>query len=169
MRPDRQAVCAEWLESAWVLAGDSMLSYVSALPEEALEFLDTCDWFFCNEEELKALGGDPRQPGKFRETSGLEGLVVKAGPRGASAWIEDSMVHVDAVAGSPVVDVTGAGDALAGGFLARWMDTGGDPDGLRDALRHGTACSALAISDIGLRGLARATRADLDQLLAGIS
>lgn len=169
MRPDRQAEAAEALASAVLLAGDSMRSYVAALPAAAHRLLKCCDWFFCNEEELAALGGDPRLPGDFRGRMGLRGLMVKAGPRGASAWTANGQVHVDPAGGLQVVDVTGAGDALAGGFLARWLETGGSATGLVDALRHGSACAALAISDVGLRGLARATRADVDRLVRAFS
>jgi sugar/nucleoside kinase (ribokinase family) len=61
----------------------------------------------------------------------------------------------------PVVDVTGAGDALAGGMLAAWLEAGGGPDALRVSLAHGIACASLAISAVGLRGLIGATPADL--------
>ena len=169
MRPDRQAEAAEALFDAFVLAGDSMRSYVASKPKEAETLLGACDWFFSNEEELRALGGDPAAPDKFRQRWSLEGLVVKAGPRGATAWTDEGPIRMPAVAGRTVVDVTGAGDALAGGFLARWMQVGGTSDGLRDALAHGTACAALAISDIGLRGIAAASRTDLDALVRNLA
>ena len=56
------------------------------------------------------------------------------------------MVRVPAVADRPVVDTTGAGDALAGGMLARWLSTGGEPSGLQDALVWGVACASITIS-----------------------
>lgn len=166
MRPDRQAEAAEALSGARLLAGDSMRSYVASLPEAAHRLLDACSWFFSNEEELRALGGDPASPQDFRRARNLDGLIVKAGPRGATAWTEGGSIPMPAARARPVVDVTGAGDALAGGFLARWLRTGGTPEGLRDALAHGTACAALAISDIGLRGIAAATAAHVEELVA---
>ena len=165
MRPDRQAEAAEALSGARLLAGDSMRSYVSSLPAAARRLLAACDWFFSNEEELRALDGDPAAPQDFRERWNLDGLVVKAGPRGSAAWTERGPAVMPAAHGRPVVDVTGAGDALAGGFLARWLKTGGTADGLPDALAHGTACASLAISDIGLRGIAAATPADVADLV----
>ena len=168
MRPDRQAEAAEALSGALLLAGDSMRSYVSALPNAVRRLLGPCDWFFSNEEELRALGGDPAAPQDFRERWNLDGLVVKAGPRGSAAWTVRGQEAMPAAQGRPVVDVTGAGDALAGGFLARWLKTGGAADGLADALAHGTACAALAISDIGLQGIAAATPADVEELVASL-
>jgi sugar/nucleoside kinase (ribokinase family) len=62
-----------------------------------------------------------------------------------------------------VVDTTGAGDALAGGMLARWLSTGGQPGGLQDALVWGVACASITIAAIGVKGIAKATRKQLDE------
>jgi sugar/nucleoside kinase (ribokinase family) len=53
-----------------------------------------------------------------------------------------------------VVDTTGAGDALAGGMLARWHRLDGDPAALAEAVEHGVRRASLAISDVGTRALA---------------
>ena len=165
MRPDRQADAARALSGASLLAGDSMRSYVSARPAEASDLLQRCHWFFANEEELMALGGDPSDPQPFIAQWRLEGLVIKRGPAGSTAWTAAGPTHVPALA-SQVVDVTGAGDSLAGGMLARWRLTGRRADGLADALRYGAGCAALAISDIGVRALVRATAGDLARAVA---
>jgi sugar/nucleoside kinase (ribokinase family) len=68
---------------------------------------------------------------------------------------EDEDIAVPALTSHPVIDTTGAGDALAAGFLARRLTA---PDaGLRDALEHGVACASITIEDVGLRALRRAT------------
>lgn len=164
MRPDKQARAADGLrDRATLLAGDSMRSYVSSRPREVEQLLGACGWFFANEEELLALGGLPGRPQEFLTRWGLDGLVVKAGSAGCTIWTTAGSVHQGALVGWPVVDVTGAGDALAGGMLARWLEMGGRPDDLGDALIHGVACASIAISEVGLRALARATRADLEE------
>ncbi|TME18173.1 MAG: hypothetical protein E6I70_08705 [Chloroflexi bacterium] len=163
MRPDRQALAAARLEEAALLAGDSMRSYLRGRPPAASQLLEACDWFFANEEELAALGGDVRRAADFRSASELSGLVVKAGARGCTAWTPAGALHVPALTERPVLDVTGAGDALAGGFLARWLETGGQPEGLADALVYGVACASIAISDIGVRGLGQATADQLEE------
>jgi len=158
MRPDRQVVAAEALrDSAGLLAADSMRSYLSSQRERAEQVLGAVGWFFANREELIALGGDPEEPDRFRLRWGLSGLVVKAGDRGCSVWTDSGLVRFSALTSHPVVDVTGAGDALAGGMLAAWLEAGGGPEGLPTALAHGIACASLAISAVGLRGLERAT------------
>ena len=136
-----------------------MLSYATAQPAFLAGILGAVGWFFCNRLEFAALGG--ADPDEFRRQWGLEGLVLKDGPHGVTAYAAAGPERVDAVAGRPVVDTTGAGDTLAGGLLARWRVTGGRPEGLRDALRWGVACASLAIEDVGLRAIARATPAAL--------
>ena len=53
-------------------------------------------------------------------------------------------------------------------MLAAWLEAGGGPDAIRDALAHGIACASLAISAIGLRGLAEATPDDLAERVAEV-
>ena len=169
MRPDRQLAVARRLRAASrLLAGDSMRSYLTSHRAEAEDLLEACGWFFANREELAALGGDPERPQLFRERWGLEGLTVKAGSAGCTVWTAAGPCHLGALSGHPVVDVTGAGDALAGGMLAAWIDSGGDPGELPGALAHGIACASLAISTVGLAGLAQATPKDLAERVAEV-
>ena len=167
MRPDRQTqVMAALLGSAKLLAADAMLSYVLAQPPEARDVLRRAAWFFCNEEEFAALGG--KDPEEFRRQWWLQGLVVKAGPLGLAAYTEFGVIKVPALANRPVVDSTGAGDALAGGMMARWLTTGGQPNGLQDALVWGTACASITISSVGVKGIAKATRKQLSERVAEV-
>ena len=167
MRPDRQAqVMAALLGSAKLLAADAMLSYVLARPPEARDVLRRAAWFFCNEEEFAALGG--KDPEEFRRQWWLQGLVVKSGPQGLAAYTEFGVIRVPAISERPVVDSTGAGDALAGGMLARWMSTGGEPGGLQDALVWGAACASITISSIGVKGIAKATNKQLSERVAEV-
>jgi sugar/nucleoside kinase (ribokinase family) len=161
MRPDRQAQVMKLLAGARLLAADAMLSYVHSRPPEALEVLRGAGWYFCNHEEFAALGGG--DPQEFRRRWSLQGLVVKAGPRGVTAYTDAAVLTVRPPTNHPVVDTTGAGDAVAGGMLARWLSLDGDPSGLEDALVWGVACASLTISDIGVRGLSMATRLQLEE------
>ena len=160
MRPDRQAEAASRLDGARLLAADAMLSYAEHQPASLPALLQTVSWYFGTEEEFHAIdpGFDPQ---RFRARWQLEGVVVKFGPGGVTAHTEHGSEHVDAVLTREVVDTTGAGDALSGGMLARWRLTGARPEGLRDALRWGTACASLAIGSLGSRGIAAATMADV--------
>lgn len=163
MRVDQQVAAAGQLAGCGLLASDAMRSYLEAAPARARELVRLCSWYFCNAEEFVALGGDAQQPERFRAGWGLEGLCVKAGPAGLAAYTESGAIAVPALTSRKVVDTTGAGDSLAGGTLARWLQLGGAPDTLREALVYGVACASIAIEDIGLRALARATPAALAQ------
>ena len=159
MRPDRQAQVMKMLGGAQLLAADSMLSYVQAQPPEARDVLRRAGWFFCNQEEFAALGGE--DPEHFRRQWWLHGLVLKAGADGLTAYVDDGAVRVPALIDRPAIDTTGAGDALAGGMLARWLSTGGQRGGLQDALMWGVACASITVTAVGVKGIARATLQDV--------
>jgi len=166
VRPDRQVQLVGRLAGARLLAADSMVSYIHARRDEAFEVIRRSQWYFCNQEEFGALGG--REPEAFRRHWSLDGLVVKMGSLGVTAYAESGSVHVPAALGSAVVDTTGGGDAVAAGMLARWLTTGARPDGFAEALSWGVACASLTIEDVGLRAIAKATRRQLDERVAEI-
>jgi sugar/nucleoside kinase (ribokinase family) len=161
-RSDRQAQLVERLSGAGMVAADAMLSYVRSRTHNAREVLGGANWYFCNLEEFAALDGGP-DPQEFRRRWTLKGLVVKSGSRGVTAYTHDGAIHVPALTNRPVVDTTGAGDAVAGGMLARWLRMDGKPSALEDALMWGVACASLTISAIGLSGIASATREQLEE------
>lgn len=166
MRPDRQAQAMKGLHSARLLAADAMLSYVKRQDRESKDVLRRANWFFCNEEEFAALGGGT--PEDFRRRWWLEGLVVKSGPGGVTLHTADGSLHVPALPKYPAFDTTGAGDAVAGGMLARWLSTGAQRGGLQDALVCGVACASLTIESIGVRGIASATPKLLEERMAEV-
>jgi sugar/nucleoside kinase (ribokinase family) len=128
-----------------------MRSYVEAAPQAARRVLELSDWYFCNEEEFAALGG--RDPEEFRRRWELRGLVLKHGPGGVTVFTDQGSLHRPAQPGR-VVDTTGAGDALAGGMLARWYRLDGVSSALARAVEHGVERASLAISEVGTRALA---------------
>jgi sugar/nucleoside kinase (ribokinase family) len=166
MRPDRQAEVTKMLSGAQLLAADAMLSYLQERPPEARDVLRRSSWYFCNHDEFTALGG--RDAEEFRRQWWLDGLVLKGGPKGVTAYTADGAVSVPALTDRPALDTTGAGDAVAGGMFARWLSTGGDRGGLQDALVCGVACASLVIESIGVRGIASATPDLLEKRMAEV-
>ena len=162
MRVDRQVQATRALAGCGLLAADAMRSYVEAAPADARVIVELADWFFGNEEELAALGGG--EPETFRVRWGLRGLVVKRGPGGATVFTEHGAHHEPALLDPPAVETTGAGDCLAGAMLARWLELGADREALPESLRWGVAAATIAISDVGVRAIARACRADVERL-----
>jgi hypothetical protein len=53
-------------------------------------------------------------------------------------------------------------------MLARWLSTGAQRSGLQDALVCGVACASLTIESIGIRGIASATPALLEERMAEV-
>ena len=106
----------------------------------AWDLLAGADLLFANAAEIDALGGlDP-----VRARVGA--VVVKDGAAGAT-WIDGvTSVAIPAVPVA-VVDTTGAGDALAAGFLAATL-AGADPAA---ALAAGVALAARAVTRLGAR------------------
>ena len=167
MRPDRQALAVKALHhSARLLAADAMFSYIKHLPNESKEVLRRAAWYFCNREEFESFGG--KDPEEFRRQWWLDGLVLKAGEEGATTYTPDGPVHIPALAKHPAFDTTGAGDALAGGMLARWLSTGAQRSGIQDAMVCGVACASLTIESIGIRGIKRATRELLEERMGEV-
>ena len=162
MRLDRQLDATRALAGCGLLAADAMRSYVEAAPADARIVVELADWFFGNEEELAALGGGEAET--FRVRWGLRGLVVKRGPGGATVFTEHGEHHEPALRDPPAVETTGAGDCLAGAMLARWLERDARPDALPEALRWGVAAATIAISDVGVRAIASACRADVERL-----
>lgn len=162
MRADRQLQAVRGLAGAGLLWADAMRSYVDAAPEAAHQVLRSAHCYFGNEEELDALGCVDPEP--FRVRWGLRILVVKRGPGGATVYTDQGSHHEPAILDYGVEDTTGAGDCLAGVMLARWLELGGGPDRLPEALRWGVAAATIGISRVGVAAISRASRADVERL-----
>jgi sugar/nucleoside kinase (ribokinase family) len=81
----------------------------------------------------------------LRQRCGVRGVVVlKRGPDGAYVDEAGRGTHVPAHDGK-VIDTTGAGDAMAAGFLAAWTSGASAPE----ALQAGAAAAAQAVSTLG--------------------
>lgn len=161
VRPDRQVQLMEKLATAQMRAADSMISYIHLRQDEARRVVSRSAWYFCNQDEFHALGGD--NPDEFRRRWWLQGLVIKHGPGGVDAYTESQAVHIPALTTHQVVDTTGAGDAVAAGFLARWLSSGGQAESFPEALAWGVACASLTIEGLGVRSIAQASREQLEE------
>lgn len=141
---------------------DSMTDYTAPERDAVIAVAQGSDVLFLDRNELASL--TETAPAAWRDaaralcgTGRLRAVVVKAGPAGAACVTSDGVVERPAVAVARVVDPTGAGDALAGGFLGTLAAA--ERDGTKDftrALDAGLVCAADAISDFGVAGLARA-------------
>lgn len=108
--------------------------------------LALCDIVFPSEDEALQLWGlrDPDAVLDHVLTFGPSVVALKRGDRGALVATRERRVDIPPAPSTPV-DSTGAGDAFAGGFLARFLETG-DPF---EAGRYAARVAAGTVSGYG--------------------
>lgn len=116
-------------------------------------------------ETIWGLSGEPREiAAGLLERSAAELVILTLGARGAVTLDRANRFTEQAASQVDIVDPVGAGDALAAGFLHRWLD---DPADHAAALRSGVALASLAMT---LRGdLTTVTVDELAQVEAQMS
>ncbi|HEX6538847.1 MAG TPA: PfkB family carbohydrate kinase [Candidatus Dormibacteraeota bacterium] len=161
MHPGLQRAVLEQ-SRARLVGADSMTVFMQEDREGVRAVVASADVLFLNNEEVELLAGIPdwQQAARSLCARGrLRAVVVKQGPDGAALVTASAVHRIDAHPVGSVVDPTGAGDALAGGFLgfcAREERDG--EDAYVAALAEGVRCAAAAVAAFGADGLvARST------------
>jgi sugar/nucleoside kinase (ribokinase family) len=143
--------------AARVIGIDSMTEFIAGRPSDVRSLLERVDILFLTSSELAALTGDDdwrASAAGLCGTGRLQAVVVKRGPQGAACITAGAIVERAAIPVSRVVDPTGAGDALAGGFLGYTARSGrADETVFEAALGEGLRCAADAITEFGTAGL----------------
>jgi sugar/nucleoside kinase (ribokinase family) len=160
MRPELQVETLRQ-SRARLIGSDSMTVYIGRRGDDVRAVAEASDILFLNRAELSGLTGlDPEQwlpaaralCGRGR----LRAVVVKAGPLGAAVVTADAVVERAAHPVENVLDPTGAGDSLAGGFLGACASAErDDADFFTTALEEGLRCAADAIVAFGTEALRR--------------
>lgn len=109
--------------------------------EAALALVAGVDVLFANADEVAALGG------LDAVTPHVGAVVLKEGAAGAT-WTDGRARVAVPAAPADVVDTTGAGDALAAGYLVAVVRDGAPPAA---ALAAGTVLAARAVAHLGAR------------------
>lgn len=103
------------------------------------------DMLFMNEAEARALTGqnvtDMRQWPTLLREAGLRGGVITSGAKRVVAFDQNGTAVLTPPLIEDVKDVTGAGDAMASGYLSAIAS--GKP--ITEALRHGAAAAAITV------------------------
>jgi sugar/nucleoside kinase (ribokinase family) len=138
-----------------------MTEFIESRRDEVLALVARADVLFLTGSELAALTQTDQWRSSAAQLCGtgrLRAVVVKHGPRGAACVTATGITAMEAVPVTAVIDPTGAGDALAGGFLGRAAQAERDDEAIfGEALAEGLACAADAIVEFGTEGL-RGTR-----------
>lgn len=159
MHPVRQLEVLRQCPGARMVALDTMRDFIVSHREELEQLLRESDLFFVNEAELRALlpapNRDPLEAAREAlERWHLQQVILKLGALGAATVSAMSVREFPSAEGPPVVDPTGAGDALAGGLLGRLAQLQrGDIDAVEEAMSDGISAARLAISEFGAQGL----------------
>ncbi|MQA02840.1 MAG: hypothetical protein GEV07_09010 [Streptosporangiales bacterium] len=98
---------------------------------------------FCNTRAAALLGQDAAEQ---LTAAGAQHLVMTAGPAGATLVTAGTSIRVEPPATAvDVVDTTGAGDCLAGSYVARTLHGDAAPD----ALAYAVAAASLSCAGLG--------------------
>ncbi|HVB53272.1 MAG TPA: PfkB family carbohydrate kinase [Candidatus Acidoferrales bacterium] len=160
MHPSRQLEVLAQCPGAQLVALDTMRDFITSDRGELEQILHRVDMLFANETELRALLPSP--PVEVVELAAqalsrwsLRSVILKLGPAGVVAVSRRGTARTFAAApGPPVVDPTGAGDALAGGLLGRLAQLRrGDDDAIDLAMVDGAGAARAAIAAFGVPGL----------------
>lgn len=162
--PDLQLEVLSQMKTPRLVLSDTMNYWIARKPERVLEVLRQVDVALLNEEEARALAGEPnlvRAADRLLE-QGARAVIVKKGEHGALYRSPEERFITPAFPVEALADPTGAGDSFAGGFLG-WIARRGrlDGDTLRQALACGTAMASLAIEGFSPARLDEAAPAEI--------
>jgi sugar/nucleoside kinase (ribokinase family) len=173
MEPRHQLRVLGQLDRPWLVAGDTMKEYIWNAPDALGPVLERLDYLFLNASEAIALSGaDTLEAATaiLRHRYRLRGLVIKEGRRGATLYRQDFDLHLPALPVDPPTDPTGAGDAVAAGFLGCLAERQSEDEAsLRLALAYAMVMASFAIEEFGVRGLQRITRPDVEARMASMA
>lgn len=173
MEPRHQLRVLEQLDHPRLVAGDTMTLYIRDQPDLLSQVLQRLDYLFLNAAEAMALTQVKtieQAAAEIRRRFELRGLVIKEGPRGATLYRGDGNIHLAAFPVDPPVDPTGAGDAVAGGFLGYLAECKReDPEALRLALAYAMVMASFTIQRFSVAGLRNLTRADVEARMSAMA
>jgi len=172
MEPRHQLRVLEQLDHPWLVAGDTMKLYIREQREALEPVLHRLDYLFVNAVEAMGLAGatTPEEAATILNSRyRLRALVIKEGPKGATMYTDSEMVHLPALPVDPPVDPTGAGDAVAGGFLG-WLaeQQRDDDETLRLALAYAMVLASFTIQHFSVAGLRHLTREEVEDRMASM-
>jgi len=137
---------------------DTMTHWIQDRADDLRLLMRSADVVLLNEDEALVLGeGDQAAGIRPILEEGCSWVVVKRGDQGAIAFGHDRAITVSAPRPREVKDPTGAGDAFAGGLVARLAHDWPSPLAMDEALRQAVAMGSLAVESFSVDRLLAAT------------
>src|SRR5437588_10860708 len=173
MEPRHQLRVLDQLDHPWLVAADTMKLYIREDPAALEPVLQRLDYLFLNASEAIALakvGTIEQAAALLRHRYRLRGLVIKEGPQGATLYRHEQEIHLPALPVDPPTDPTGAGDAVAAGFLGCLAEQQTEnEDTVRLALAYAMVMASFTIQQFSVRGLQPISRADVEARMASMA
>ena len=145
---------------------DTINLWIDIARDSLMEAISMCDVLTINDEEARMLSGEHslvQAAGKILEF-GPKYLVIKKGEHGALLFDKDNVFFAPAMPLNKVVDPTGAGDCLAGGFMGYISKTGDISfDNMKRALVYGAAMASFVVEDFGNHRIKKVTQSDIKE------
>lgn len=170
--PEIQAGILDQIPNPGWVGLDTMEHWIQERRAELRLLMRRVHVLFVTEEEACRLAGEraPTAAADRLLAMGPVLVVVKQGDRGS--WVKfpnGNPVRVPAAVVADAIETTGAGDALAGAFMASLLDAAvlSESVALR-ALRYGSALAACAVGDVGIEGLRTVDAARIERVVHGM-
>jgi len=168
--PEIQLEVAQQMNSAKVIAADTMNFWIENKKEKLMEVLGVIDFLFVNDAEARQLGNDPNLMRACRKIldCGPSVLVVKQGEYGATMFYstDQGKVEIFSAPSIPldsVVDPTGAGDSFAGAFIGSLAKSGEITGAsMRNAVAMGSVVASFTVEGFSLDALRNCGAEDID-------
>ena len=143
---DRPEVIRDLITAAH--EGGAVISCDTKLPtfrevrlDELKDVLPYVDYFFPNEREAAFYTGEQDYPAMAKKLRayGIRNVIIKAGPEGVYASLQEGDFKLPALPAEPV-DTTGAGDSLVAGFLSGVLENKSGEECLHAGLEKAAQC-----------------------------
>ncbi len=162
--PDIQRHLLTHMRSPQFIALDSMNYWINNKRSSLLNLLKKVHIYVANDQEARSLSEESNliKAARCLRSFGPRMILIKKGEHGVLFYSDKFIFSLPAYPADKVVDPTGAGDTIAGGFMGYLVKAGRiNAQNIKKALDLGTIAASFNIEDFGLNRMAKLTLKDL--------
>ncbi len=166
INPGLQLKVLEEINSARIVACDTMDIWIKSDRVKLLQLLKKVDILFLNDSEARELSGEAnliKAAAKIKKF-GPGIVIIKKGEHGSVLFSEDWRFVAPAYPLENAIDPTGAGDSFAGGFMG-YISTVKkiNEEEIKRALVFGTASASFCVEDFSVNRFRKADRSSINR------